>query len=150
MSAARRKGKWTGGTPVLGYDVHPEGGKLLVNETEATIVRELFRLYLLHRSLRLVVEEARARGWTTKAWRTREGRWHAGTPLNKSHVHHLLTNVLYLGQVNHHGTVYPGEHPAIIDEATFDEVQRLLTSRGHAYERTLPTGLLKGLLTCAA
>jgi len=35
MTAARRKGKWTGGRPVLGYDVDPKGGKLLVNEDEA-------------------------------------------------------------------------------------------------------------------
>jgi site-specific DNA recombinase len=26
MSAARRKGKWVGGMPVLGYDIAPEGG----------------------------------------------------------------------------------------------------------------------------
>src|SRR5206468_7902649 len=31
MSAARRKGKWVGGTPVLGYDVDPAGGRLVVN-----------------------------------------------------------------------------------------------------------------------
>jgi site-specific DNA recombinase len=150
MSAARRKGKWTGGTPVLGYDVHPDGGKLVVNEEEAAQVRALFRLYLTHLSLRRVVEEAGARGWTTKSWTTREGRWHAGAPLNKSHVHHLLTNVLYIGQVKHHGTVYPGEHPAILDAEIFAEVQRLLTSRGRAYAHTFPEGLLKGLLTCAA
>src|SRR5580700_10049423 len=35
MSAARRKGKWIGGTPVLGYDVDPAGGRLVVNEKEA-------------------------------------------------------------------------------------------------------------------
>ena len=35
MAAARRKGKWTGGTPVLGYDVDPHGGRLVANETEA-------------------------------------------------------------------------------------------------------------------
>src|SRR2546428_10529028 len=29
MHAARRRGKWTGGTPRLGYDVAPEGGPLL-------------------------------------------------------------------------------------------------------------------------
>lgn len=150
MSAARRKGKWTGGTPVLGYDVHPDGGKLVVNEAEAEQVRALFRLYLTHLSLRRVVEEAETRGWTTKSWTTRKGRWHAGTPLNKSHLHHLLTNVLYIGQVNHHGTVYPGEHPPIIDTETFAEVQRLLTSRGRAYSHRFPEALLKGLLTCAA
>ena len=32
MSAARRKGKWVGGCPVLGYDVDPAGGRLVVNE----------------------------------------------------------------------------------------------------------------------
>jgi len=35
MSAARRKGKWTGGPPLLGYDIHPDGGRLLGNEAEA-------------------------------------------------------------------------------------------------------------------
>jgi site-specific DNA recombinase len=39
MSAARRKGKWVGGTPVLGYDVAPGGGMLVINEEEASQVR---------------------------------------------------------------------------------------------------------------
>src|SRR5665811_141635 len=42
MSAARRKGKWIGGTPVLGYDVDPAGGRLDVNEKEAVKVRQIF------------------------------------------------------------------------------------------------------------
>ena len=29
MSAARRRGKWTGGMPPLGYDVPPEGRRLV-------------------------------------------------------------------------------------------------------------------------
>ncbi len=35
MGAARRKGKWVGGTPLLGYDVAPGGGSLVVNSSEA-------------------------------------------------------------------------------------------------------------------
>src|SRR6266702_209462 len=35
MSAARRKGKWVGGTPVLGYDVDLAGGRLVVCPAEA-------------------------------------------------------------------------------------------------------------------
>src|SRR5256714_2716584 len=35
LSAARRKGKWTGGNTVLGYDIDPQGGRLVVNEAEA-------------------------------------------------------------------------------------------------------------------
>ena len=30
--AARKKGKWIGGIPMLGYDIAPKGGKLIVNE----------------------------------------------------------------------------------------------------------------------
>src|ERR1700686_2334163 len=48
MSAARRKGKWVGGIPVLGYDVDPGGGRLVVNEKEARRVREIFGLYQTH------------------------------------------------------------------------------------------------------
>src|SRR5580700_8951980 len=48
MSAARRKGKWIGGTPVLGYDVDPAGGRLLVNQTEARRVRKIFDLFVKH------------------------------------------------------------------------------------------------------
>src|SRR5256714_10684805 len=46
IAATRRKGKWTGGYPLLGYDVAPKGGKLLLNENEAVQVRALFQLYL--------------------------------------------------------------------------------------------------------
>ena len=45
MSAARKKGKWIGGCPVLGYDVAPGGRRLIVNEPEAAQVREIFQLY---------------------------------------------------------------------------------------------------------
>ncbi len=35
LSAARKKGKWIGGHPVLGYDIDPKGGRILVNSEEA-------------------------------------------------------------------------------------------------------------------
>src|SRR6266852_3615031 len=45
MAAAKRKGKWVGGTPVLGYDIAVTGGKLVVNPEEACRVQEIFALY---------------------------------------------------------------------------------------------------------
>src|SRR5258708_16875711 len=57
MSAARRKGKRVGGMPVLGYDIDPAGGRLLVNEKEARRVREIFALYRSQRSLTAGVTE---------------------------------------------------------------------------------------------
>src|SRR5260221_10322088 len=35
MRAARRRGKWTGGTPRLGYAVAPEEGRLRINQKKA-------------------------------------------------------------------------------------------------------------------
>ena len=55
MSAARRKGKWTGGVPVLGYDIASGGRKLVINEGEAIQVRRIFDLYSEHPSLEAVI-----------------------------------------------------------------------------------------------
>lgn len=48
IAAARRKDKWTGGPPVLGYDRVRDntGSRLLVNAEEAPRVRAIFQKYL--------------------------------------------------------------------------------------------------------
>ena len=62
VAATRRKGKWAGGTPLLGYDLDPRGGRLLVNDDEAQRVRAIFALYLEHQALLPVVQELERRG----------------------------------------------------------------------------------------
>jgi len=59
LGALRRKGKWAGGVPVLGYDVDRSNGspRLVVNAAEAARVREIFALYLEKGSLQKVVSE---------------------------------------------------------------------------------------------
>jgi site-specific DNA recombinase len=151
MSAARRKGKWVGGTPVLGYDVHPDGGRILVNEGEATRVREVFDLYLREQSLVATAVELNRRGWTTKAWTTKEGRAHAGHPLDRINLFRMLSNVIYTGQVNHKGTVYPGEHPAIVAPDVWRKTQTLLRFNGRTGGKGVRNkhgALLKELLRC--
>src|ERR1700730_12252522 len=69
MAAARRKGKWMGGAPVLGYEVAPGGGSLVVNGEDAQRVRALFTIYLKCESLEHLLNEAAMRGWTNKVWR---------------------------------------------------------------------------------
>lgn len=92
MSAARRRGRWIGGIPILGYDIHPDGGKLLVNKVEAKRVRQIFDLYLEQESLLDTCRELNRRGWTTKSWKTREGATHTGKPWTKTALSTLLTN----------------------------------------------------------
>jgi DNA invertase Pin-like site-specific DNA recombinase len=127
MAAARRKGKWVGGTPVLGYDIAATGGKLVVNAEEARRVRAIFALYLQYGSLEGVLAEMQARHWMTKRWITRDGKDHLGRPFTKATLARLLNNVLYLGQVSHQDEVYAGEQEAIVDEATWDRAQQRLS-----------------------
>ena len=152
MSAARRKGKWVGGTPVLGYDVDPRGGRLLINEKEAQRVNEIFALYRRHRSLASVVSELARHGWTTKSWKSKRGIRHTGRPFTKASLTNLLTNPIYAGQVQYRDVIYPGEHPGIIDPELWDSVhtefkERQRRKRGSV--RRAQDALLAGLLICS-
>src|SRR6202049_4287610 len=62
MSAARRKGKWVGGTPVLGYDIDPRGGRIIVNPAEAEHVRTVFGLFITKGSTLPVLQETQRVG----------------------------------------------------------------------------------------
>jgi site-specific DNA recombinase len=55
IAATRRKGKWCGGLPPLGYDVVDT--KLVLNQPEAEQVRTIFKLYVQHEGLVTVVQE---------------------------------------------------------------------------------------------
>jgi site-specific DNA recombinase len=151
MSAARRKGKWVGGIPVLGYDVDPEGGRLLVNEDEAARVRAIFELYADHQSLLTTVRECDRRGWTNKQWRNKKGKDSGGKPLDKVGLLRMLSNVIYLGKVNHKGQIYAGEHPPIVSEDLWERVhvrlRRNAADRGTSV-RNKHGALLMGLLHC--
>jgi DNA invertase Pin-like site-specific DNA recombinase len=123
MAAARRKGKWVGGTPVLGYDIAAGGGKLVVNPEEARRVQEIFTLFLEHRSLNAMLAEMDERQWTTKRWSPRDGAERPGHQFTKASLERLLGNVVYLGKVSHQGQVYPGEHEAIVEQPVWDRAQ---------------------------
>ena len=153
VAAARKKGRWTGGMPILGYDVDPRGGRLLVNKDEATLVREIFRLYVATPSLTKIVEELGRRGWRRKTWTRRDGVLREGSAFDKEGLLRLLRNPLYCGKVNHRGTLHAGAHPAIVDESTWALVQSLLSSNGETGGKDVRNrhgALLKGLLRCAA
>jgi DNA invertase Pin-like site-specific DNA recombinase len=150
MGAARRKGKWVGGTPLLGYDVAAAGGSLVVNPSEARRVREIFELYRSHRSLAAVVAELSERGWTTKSWKSRRGTRHAGHPFTKASLRMLLSNATYCGKVSYRSVVYQGEHKAIIEPALWDDINQDFTTRPKPPESpNVPQNApLAGLLFC--
>src|SRR5262249_10483997 len=124
IAATRRKGKWSGGQPILGYEVRDM--KLVINEEEAKRVRAIFEVYAQRQSLGEVVEERQRRGWRKKRGRTRQGQERGGYLFSKTSVHLLLTNVLYVGKISYRSEVHPGEQPAIVDQGLWQQVQDLL------------------------
>jgi site-specific DNA recombinase len=151
IAAARRKGKWSGGHPLLGYDVDPHTRKLLVNEAEAVRVREIFQLYLEHQALMPVLAELERRDWRNKRWLTRKGQARGGRPFSKPRLYELLRNVVYVGQVRYKQEVHPGEHAAIVDPVLWQQVQDLLSAHGNGTARggrCSSAALLGGLLRC--
>ncbi|MDR1611891.1 MAG: recombinase family protein [Planctomycetota bacterium] len=151
IAATRRKGKWSGGMPILGFDVDPRGGRLMANEDEAVRVRGIFDLYLERMSLTDTIKELDARGWGNKQWTTKKGRERGGKPFTKNSLFKLLTNVLYIGKITYKDEVHDGEHPAIVDGEVFRRARALLRRNGTTggkHVRNRFGALLKGLLRC--
>ena len=154
IAAARKKGKFAGGKPLLGYDLAstPAGAKLSVNEPEAKQVREIYELYLKHQALIPVVKELADRGWVNKKCITRKGLLRGGRPFDKTTLYRLLTNQTYTGVVRYHEEVYPGEQAAIVDPALWERVKAILGRNGRtagAAVRNRYGALLKGILHCS-
>ena len=113
--------------------------------------REVFGLYLEHRSTIRVVEELARRGRRTRAWMTRNGRRIGGVPFTTGKVPNILTNIAYTGKVWWEGRLYPGEHNPIVSDETFHAAAEILARNRHgpAYlARCRDGALLDGILRC--
>ncbi len=153
IAATRRKGKWSGGYPILGYDVDPKGGRLLLNDGEAEKVRTIFKLYTQHEALVPVIKELDTRGWTNKRWKTKDGPERGGRPFDKVSLYKLLTNVLYAGMLTYKTEIIKAEHPAIVPAEMFERVQLLLQRNGRtggAQVRNKYGALLRQMLICGS
>jgi site-specific DNA recombinase len=137
IAASRRKGMWMGGWAPLGYDVKDR--KLVINETEAAVVRRIFERVAKGGSVTTIVRELTAEGFRNKY----------GQALDKGRIYKLLRNRVYLGEAVHKGTAYPGEHEAIVTKAVWDKVQAVLAESPNVRAgrtRAQTPALLKGLI----
>ncbi len=131
-----QRAKRLGGVPPLGYDV--ENRLLVINEAEAAVVRRIFEEMLTIGSPTQIAANLTAEGITTKAWTTQEGVTRAGARIDKKYLHKLLRNRIYLGELSHKGTWYPGAHPAIIDHGLWGKVHDGDASLGRCVGAALP------------
>jgi site-specific DNA recombinase len=142
VAASRRKGKWTGGSVPLGYDARDK--KLVINKAEAETVRYIFKRYLELQSFGKLVEDLDKKGIVTKRRNTKVRKFNGGIPFTYGPLAHFLKNRLYVGETGHKDKWFPGEHAAIVDKRTFDQVQLLLASKsgGRKAQRTASEALL--------
>jgi DNA invertase Pin-like site-specific DNA recombinase len=124
IAASKKKGMWMGGLPSLGYDVQDR--KLVVNEEEARTVVHIFRRYVELRSVRALQAELDAEGIRSKRRTLVDGTPYGGQKLSRGALYLMLQNRIYRGEITHKGNAYPGEHPAIINKALWEEVQAIL------------------------
>src|SRR5246500_4721179 len=150
IAASKKKGMWMGGNVPLGYDANER--TLVINPAEAETVRRIFALYHDLGRVRRVKEEADHLGLRTKCITAVNGTERGGKPFSRGHIYGLLSNPIYTGRIAHKGQLYPGQHPALIDDETWAAVRDQLAANAHDHRRkthaTEPS-LLAGLLTDA-
>ena len=101
---------------------------------EAETVRTIFQLYLELRSFGKLVAELDRRKIVTKRRNTKVAKYQGGIPFTYGPLAYFLKNRIYLGEMHHGGKWFKGEHEAILDRETFDQVQQLL-KREHRQAR---------------
>ena len=150
------EGRWRGGTVPYGYTAVKSGClnkrkhevlKLVIDEKEAKIVRKIFNLSAVFGYGRWKI----ANILNMQGIKTRDGKnWH------DSSVGGILHNNIYIGILKNGKAISePFEELRIIDDATFETVQRQMTERQNANkeERTIPLNvsgqsLLSGNVFC--
>jgi DNA invertase Pin-like site-specific DNA recombinase len=124
IAASKKKGMWMGGMPPLGYDVKDR--KLIVNKNEARTVVDIYRRYLVLKSVRDLHDELAGAGIRSKRRVRPDGTTYGGQTIARGALYLMLQNRIYRGEITHKCKSYPSEHPAIIDQPLWDEVQAVL------------------------
>ncbi|MCI5704271.1 recombinase family protein [Candidatus Pseudoscillospira sp. SGI.172] len=171
----RRQGQYIGGFPLYGYRKDPaDKNKLVVDETAAPVVRQIYRWSLEGCGAQRIAALLNRRGIDNPTRHKQKlgmnyvnGSGAGGGCWNKTAVSRILHNEMYAGvmvQGRKKKVSYkskrtadvpeeqwyrvPGTHEAIIDPETFRQVQELLRPRRKADGRG-EVHVLAGLVKCA-
>lgn len=153
------QGLHTGGLPPLGYDVSEK--RLVINESEAEIVRLIFDRYSNGYTYNDIAKELNAKGYKTKI-----GREFTSASLNSilnqrkyigEYVYNRRSSKNINGSYNSHKNKpeeeiirIPDAVPKIIDKKIFEKVQQRLemNKRKAGHYKSKSNYLLSGLIVC--
>lgn len=153
VAVKAKQGQFLGGLPPLGYDI--VDGAYVVNPSEARTVRTIFEMYGDGASYNAILDAVA--GATGKR----------GKPLGKNSLNSILKNERYIGTYTWNKKHYKlfrkwaggspnekcvrieGQLPAIIDEITWERVQkRMSDNKRNAANKAKRSYLLTGLIEC--
>ena len=146
IAASKARGMWMGGVPPIGYAPHER--TLRIVEGQAAFVRRLFARYLEPGTVGDLADELERQGATSPVRSYASGRSTGGGPFSRGQLYYLLSKPVYVGKIRHRDKTYPGQHQAIIEEATWDAVQTMLAdnTQGTVRRRVSRPSLLAGLV----
>lgn len=130
-----------GGNVAIGYSF--EDDRLVIDDYEAMQVRKIFQLFLDGESIQSI-RNIMHRSYTTKY----------GSYTTSKTIRSILTNPTYIGKIRHGSQIYDGMHDPIIDDETWEKVQKKYEIHCKTAHKpsTTPfsrTTLLGGLIYCA-
>ena len=99
IAASKKKGMWMGGVPPLGYRAQER--KLVIVESEAEIVRFIFRRYAELGSVRWLRDELEALSIQSKLRTSASGGISGGKPFARGALYLMLQNRIYRGEIVH-------------------------------------------------
>jgi len=156
MLARAERGLWNGGQ-LLGYDLNPtKKGYIIPNANEKAIINLCFDTYLECGSILKTAEILNSKGYHTKEYSTRTGKFRTGKKFTYTSTLELLTNLSYIAkrEINKKLMHKPQESlpeerryktvdavwEPIIDKDKFYRVQQLLKENfQHKYNGAKPT-----------
>lgn len=122
LAKGRKQKARTGAKPAgvcpYGYMYATDKKTVILNVTEAEIIKRIFSEALKGKSLAKIAEGLNADGL-----KTRRGAWTSGG------LSVILHNQFYCGTLTHDGVTYTGTHEPIISRITFGKVQAQMEKR---------------------
>lgn len=146
--ARAKEGKWGGGSSEpIGYDYDPITELLYINDYEKMQILEAVDLFLKGTPLRTICTMFHNKGYKYVGRSGRLSEW------DPQRLKYVFRNKLYLGYISYKGEWYKGDHVPILDEETFERLQRLMDQRKedfakHTKRCSGQTTYLGGMLYC--
>lgn len=146
--ARAKEGKWGGGSSEpIGYDYDPATELLYINEYEKMQILEAVDLFLKGTPLRTISNIFEQKGYTYRGRSKKTQKW------DPKRLKYVFQNKIYLGYISYRGEWYKADHEPILDEDTFNQLQKLMEQRKEAFAEHKKrcaghTSYLGGMLYC--